>query len=159
MSKSIAMRKVNGRLDPVDYWAAEALDDLPDNKVLNATVTVARGMDADDEHRGALNFYHAGIGVLFDNIDGAGPGARWPTATHLRKFILAELGFYTAIPQRDGGIRKDVDSMAMNRMTLEDLRTCTELSQAKALEFWGWDPWEEWKRQHPLPTPKPGAPQ
>ena len=150
MSHKIAVEMRDGRLIGADAWAAEQIAALPRGVVYNAVVTVAR-RTADDEHAGTLRFYMAGINLLYDSVD-TGPGTPFPTPRHLRKHILRDLGFYVAIPQRDGAMRKDVDSMALDKMEFEDLKLCLELSRAYCVATWGFDPWEEWKRQHPLPA-------
>lgn len=156
MAKIIPVQKEidahgNVRLAPIDALADEQMRELPRGARLNASITVARNTP-EDEHMGTLRFYMAGINLLFDNVDGAGPGGQWPTARHLRQHILRELGFYVALPQANGTIRKEVESMALDKMELADLKTCLELSRAYCLRTWDYDPWEEWAKLHPLPA-------
>lgn len=139
----------NVRLAPVDALSEETMRGLPKGARLNLTITIAKANTRDDQHTRLLAKYHAGIKELYDNVDGAGIGLIWPTPTHLRREILRELGFYVAIPQANGGIRKEVDSMALDAMSFEDLQTCLELSRAYCLERWGFEPWGEYEAAHP----------
>lgn len=142
-------RTGNVRLAPADALSEDMMRELPRGARLNANVTVSRNT-REDEHMGTLRFYMAGINLLFENVDGAGPGGQWPTARHLRHHILRELGFYTAIPQANGAIRKEVESMALDKMELSDLKTCLELSRAFCEGEFSFDPWQVWADQHPM---------
>lgn len=161
MSKVIAVTvdylpNGNVRLAPADALADDQMRELPRGARLNANVAVARN-SPEDEHMGLLRLYHAGINTLYENMD-SGPGTDFPTPRHVRKEILNKTGFCTIIPQRDGGERRDPDSMAIDKMEVEDLKYCLELSQQYAVERWGFNPWDLWKELHPFPHPKPGVP-
>lgn len=144
----IAVLSQGGHLVPADAYAAEQIETLPRGARLNVQWTVARG-GRDDEHTGQLRFYHAGIGLLFERAIGYDTDT--PTPRHLRQRIMKEIGFYVAIPQANGTIRKDAESMAMDKMELEDLKICLELSRTYCVDHFGFDPWQEWAKLHPFP--------
>lgn len=166
MSKQIAVQvefHANGnvRLAPADSLAEDQMRELTKGARLNATITVSRNTP-EDEHMGTLRYFMAGINELYEAVGqgpDTGPGTAFPTPRHLRKHILRELGFYVAIPQANGAVRKEVDSMALDKMELADLKTALELSRAYCLGEWGVDPWDEWSKKHPLPQgTKPARP-
>lgn len=138
----IRVRVENGRLIALSAYDQELIDKLP----LGAIVAE---VDAEDATDGLRNFYMAGIGTLFENVDGCGPGKTWPTPTSLRKYILKEIGFAEAVVRVDG-VKWIPLSMARGEMTFQDLTTCLELSRAFVLDKWGFDPFEEWSEAKDL---------
>ena len=154
MSKTLFAEAVedgrgNIRLAPMDALSEETMRGLPKGARLNLTITIAKANTRDDQHTRLLSKYHAGISELYENVDGAGPGLVWPTKKHLRSEILRELGFYVAIPQIDGSVRKQVDSMALDAMEFDDLQVCFELTRTYVQDRWGFDPWQEYEDAHP----------
>lgn len=136
--ESVIVLVEGGRLVPADQYAQEMLAKLPLRKRLVATFDLA---DATDDLRAR---YMIGMKVLFDNVDGAGPGRRWPTVTSLRKHILVKIGFAEPLYRNDG-VKMIPLSMARGEMTHEDLAQCLELTRAYVVDTWGHDYWEEEK--------------
>ena len=154
MSKApIAVTVRDGRLVPADAYAAEQIDSLPRDTRLNATITVARS-GREGEQAGLLRLFHAGINLLFDNVDGAGPGGQWPTPRHLRREIFIGIGFFVEM-QLANGTRRDAESIALDKIDLEDFKYIFESCEAYVVKRWGWNPWQAWKEQNPLPGVKP----
>lgn len=142
-AETIAVRVHNGHLVADDPYSQELVDKLPAGRRLIAVV------DMEEPTDGLRNLYFAGLNTLFENVDGTGPGKTWPTANSLRKFILKEIGFAEAVIRVDG-VKWVPVSMARGEMSYGDLVTCLELSQAFALDRWGWNPWEQWKEAKEL---------
>jgi hypothetical protein len=134
---TIAVVVENGRLVPADQFAQELIGKLPLGRRLIAVVNMEEPTDQ------LRNFYFAGIGLLFQNIDGTGPGKTWPTANSLRKYILKEIGFAEPVIRVDG-VKWVPVSMARGEMSFEDMTTCLELSRAFVTDKWGWDAWADW---------------
>jgi len=142
-ANTIAVIVENGRLVPADQFAQELVDKLPAKRRLIAVVDLEEPTDQ------LRNFYMAGIGMLFDNVDGTGPGKTWPTQNSLRKYILKEIGFAEAVVRVDG-VKWIPLSMARGEMSFEDMTTCLELSRAFVVDKWGFDPWGEWSEAKEL---------
>lgn len=156
----IAVTVENGRLVPADVWAQDEIEKLPRGARFNAYLTLAKS-DVDDAHGQLLKKYMVGVNELFQRLPYTGPGTDFPTATHLRRHFLKELGFCEVWPQRDGTERREAHSMSRDKMSYEDLQVCFELTRTLVLgitrHVWGesYDPWLEYELLHP----KPGAPQ
>lgn len=152
----IAVMAVQGRLVPADVWAQEELLKLPAGTRFNAYLTIAKS-DPDDLHGQLLKKYMAGITELFHWLPNTGAGTDYPTANHLRRKILVELGFCDTWPQRDGSIRKEAHSMSRDHMSFEDLQVCFELTRAYSLVLTkhlggeSYDAWLAWELAHPKP--------
>lgn len=150
----IALEVRGGRLMPADAWAEEEIAKLPNGMRFNCYLTIAKSA-VDDEHGRLLTRYMAGIGELFDWMPNTGPGTDFPTATHLRREILKQIGFCETWPQRDGSIRKEAHSMAREKMSFEDLKICFELTRlyvgawTEHLTGERFDPWQRWEDEHP----------
>lgn len=142
----IRVRVDNGRLTAVSAYDQELIDKLP-------LGLIVAEMDTEDATDGVRNLYMAGIGTLFDNTDGCGPGKTWPTATSLRKFILKEIGLAEAVIRVDG-VKWVPVSMARGEMNYADLVTCLELSRAFCLDRFGFDPFEQWQEAKDLENQK-----
>lgn len=127
----------NGRLAAMDAYGQEAIDKLPRGRIFIEVLT-------EEPEDGVRAAYMAGIGVLFDNVDGAGPGGKWPTHDHLRREILRGIGFAEPIKRVDG-IKMEARSMARGRMTYEELMQVTELSRTYCFDRWGFDPFQSWQ--------------
>jgi len=137
----IAVRVENGRMVAFDAWAQEQIDKLPLGRIFIE-------IDTDEPEDGVRNLYMAGIGILFQNVDGAGPGGEWPTPDHLRREILREIGFAEPILRVDG-IKKEARSMARGKMSYEELVIVLEISRSYAVARWGFDPWQQWQDANP----------
>lgn len=132
----IAVRVENGRLSALDAFGQEQIDKLPLGRLFIE-------IDTEEPEDGVRNLYMAGIGVLFDNVDGAGPGGEWPTPNHLRREILREIGFAEPIMRVDG-IKKEPRSMARGHMTYDELVLVLEVSRAYCTARWKLDPFQSW---------------
>lgn len=145
----------DGHLVPSDAWAAEEVAKLPRGARFNCYLTLATA-DPDDEHGRLLSRYMTGIGELFDWLPNTGPGTAYPTANHLRKMILCELGFCHTHPQRDGSVRKEAQSMARDKMDFAELQVCFEMTRAyvgaytEAVAGSRFEPWERYENEHQL---------
>lgn len=135
----IAVRVEQGRLGALDAWAQEQIDKLPLGRLFIE-------IDTEEPEDGVRNLYMAGIGVLFQNVDGAGPGREWPTPIQLRREILREIGFTDPI-FRVNGIKKDPRSMARGQMSYDELVVVLEVSRAYCTARWGFDPFEAWTNE------------
>lgn len=150
----IAVEVRNGALAPADAFAQEEIDKLPRGARFHAYLTLAKSA-VDDEHGRLLTRYMAGIGELFDWLPNTGPGTEFPTATHLRKYILKELGFCEVWPQVDGSQRREAHSMSRDKMSFADLTVCMELTRAyvgaytEAVAGERFEPWERYEQEHP----------
>lgn len=142
----IGVRSENGKLVPIDPASQEAILKLRPFVIYHVVPEVPEGQR--EEHRQALGFYMAGIGLLADNLDDVGPGRKWPTKDHLRKHFLRALGYANPVYRRDGSYTTEPESMAMDAMPIEVLRELTEQSRAYAIETWGYDPWLSWSDEH-----------
>lgn len=131
-----------GKIVASDAWAQECIDKLPKGRFVIEP-------DLDEAEDGVRNLFMAGIGTLFENTDGCGPGKTWPTTTSLRKFILKEIGFAEAVIRVDG-VKWVPVSMARGEMTYADLQTCLELGRAFCIDHWGWDPFLQWQEAKDL---------
>ncbi len=131
----------NGRLVALSPFDQELIDKLP----LGAMVAE---MDTEDATDGARNFYMAGVGVLYANIDDVGPGRTFPTETHLRRHILRAIGFAEPIHRVDG-MKLEARSMARGRMEYDEIQKVLELSRVYTFERWNIDPWQMWEDEHP----------
>lgn len=132
----IAVRVENGRITALDAYAQEAIDKLPLGRIFIE-------IDQEEAEDGQRNLIMAGIGLLFQNVDGAGPGGEWPTPNHLRRFLLRAIGFAEPIHRVDG-IKLEARSMARGQMTYEELTIVLELMRAYCVDRWGFDPFETW---------------
>lgn len=132
----IRVKVDTGRLVAVSLFDQEQIDLLP-----LGVFTIEP--DVEDATDGLRNFYHAGIGLLFNNVDGTGVGKTWPTPNSLRKYVLKEIGFAEAVVRVDG-VKWVPLSMARGEMSYADLVTCLELSRAFVLDKWGFDAWADW---------------
>lgn len=137
----IRVRVENGRLTAISAADQEQIDKLP------LGVIVAE-MDTEDATDGARNFYMAGIGLLYSNIDDTGPGKTFPTETHLRRHILRATGFAEPIHRVDG-IKLEARSMARGAMEYDEIQRVLELSRVYTFERWNIDPWKLWEDEHP----------
>ncbi len=133
---SVTLMVENGRLVPADQHAQEMLAQLPLKKRLVGTFDLEEATDA------LRARYMIGMKALFENLDGTGPGKRWPTVTSLRKHILVKIGFAEPVYRADG-VKMVPLSMARGEMTFEDMTQCLELTRAHCVDTWGWDPWQE----------------
>lgn len=142
----IRVRVDTGRLVALSPFDQEIIDKLP----LGAIVAE---IDAEEATDGLRNFFFAGINLLYQNVDGTGPGKTWPTPDSLRKYVLKEIGFAEPVLRVDG-VKWVPLSMARNEMSFESMTMCLELSRAFALDKWGFDAWADWsdakdlERQH-----------
>lgn len=137
-----AVRVDNGRLVADGPYEQEQIDRLPKGRIFIEVDTEA----AED---GMRNMYMAGIGKLFDNVDGAGPGGKWPTDIQLRREILRGIGFAEPIKRVDG-IKMEARSMAKGRMTYDEYVKILELSRTYCFDRWGFDPWQDWQDEKDL---------
>lgn len=135
----IAVTVQNGRLTALDAYGQEQIDKLPVGRLFIE-------IDEEEPEDGLRNKYMAGIGLLFENVDGAGPGGEWPTPNHLRREILREIGFADPILRVDG-IKKEPRSMARGAMKADELAIVTELTRAYCVQRWGFDPIESWEQE------------
>lgn len=138
---SVTVLVVDGKLVPADQWAQERLAALPLKRRLEATFDLTEPVD---DLRAK---YMAGMNELFENIDGTGPGKRWPTMKTLRKHILVKIGFAEPLYRNDG-VKMIPLSMARGEMDYADLQQCLELTRAYVVDTYGWDPWEEHEDAH-----------
>lgn len=137
----IRVRVENGRLTAVSAADQEQIDKLP-------LGLIVAEIDTEDATDGARNFYMAGIGLLYANIDDVGPGRTFPTETHLRRHILRATGFAEPIHRVDG-IKLEARSMARGYMEYDEIQKVLELSRVYTFERWNIDPWALWEEQHP----------
>lgn len=135
----IAVRVEQGRLTALDAFGQEQIDKLPLGRLFIE-------IDEEEAEDGVRNLFMAGIGVLFDNIDGTGPGGEFPTPNSLRREILREIGFADPILRVDG-IKKEPRSMARGKMSYDELVVVLEVSRAYCVQRWGFDPFEAWKEE------------
>lgn len=131
----------NGRLTAVSAADQELIDKLP------LGIIVAE-MDTEDATDGLRNFYMAGIGVLYDSIDDAGPTKKFATETQLRRHILRAIGIADPLHRTDG-IKLEPRSMARDRMDYDELKHVLELSRFYVFDRWEIDPWQMWEDEHP----------
>lgn len=135
-----AVRVEQGRLVAFSIIDQEIIDKLPLGRIFVE-------VNEDDATDGLRNFYFAGINVLFDNVEGSGPGGEWPTPNHLRRFLLRQIGFCEPIFRVDG-IKQEPRSMARGMMTADEIKIVTELSRAYCVQRWGMDPWSLWESEN-----------
>lgn len=133
---SITVLVVDGKLVPADQWAQERLAQLPLKRRLEATFDLTEPVD---DLRAK---YMAGMNDLFENIDGTGPGRRWPTMKSLRKHILVKIGFAEPVYRADG-VKMVPLSMARGEMDYPDMVQCLELTRAYVVDTYGFDPWQD----------------
>lgn len=151
----IAVEIRGGRIMPADAWAEEEIAKMPNGTRFNAYFTLAKS-DVDDQHGRMLTRYMTGMSELFDYLPNTGPGTDYPTANHLRRMILCELGFCVTHPQRDGSVKKEAQSMARDKMDFEELSVCFEMTRTyvgaytEAVTGNRFEPWEKWEIEHPL---------
>ncbi len=126
-----AARIINGHVVGDDPWSQEVIDKLPPGRMVYEVFQE----EAEDGVRG---LYFAGINMLFQNVDGTGPGGEWPTPESLRREILREIGFTDPIFRVDG-IKKEPRSMARGRMQYDELVVVLEVSRAYCVSRWGFD--------------------
>jgi len=158
MSKSkeapIAVEVRSGALIPADAWAAEEIEKLPRGTRFHCYLTIAKSA-VDDEHGRLLSRYMTGMQEVFDYLPNTGPGTEYPTANHLRRMILCELGFCITHPQRDGSVKKEAQSMARDKMDFAELQVCFEMTRTyvgaytEAVTGKRYEPWQEWEDAHP----------
>lgn len=134
-----AARVENGRLVAFSIIDQEIIDKLPLGRIFVE-------VDEEEAEDGVRNKYMAAIGLLFENVDGAGPGGEWPTPNHLRRHILRSIGFAEPIFRVDG-IKQEARSMARGAMTYDELVMVTELSRAFCVDKFGFDPFEAWENE------------
>ena len=152
---AVEVQDVAGRrvMVPADAWAQEELAALPRGVRFHVYITIAKSA-VDDEHGRMLTRYMMGISELYDWLPNTGPGTEFPTATHLRRFILIELGFCETWPQRDGTVRRQAHSMARDHMSFEDLSACLEMTRTYVLAYTeavtgtAFEPWKRWEDEH-----------
>lgn len=137
----IMMRKERGHLVPIDAWALEQLDALPEGKDLSVRVTQPRSI-------GRLNWYWAGLGLLVENLDDE-DRAKWPNARKMHNAFLEALGYVEKIWRIDGSFRIQVDSIALDNMTEEEFAQLFENVRAMAVRLFGYDPWQVWMDERP----------
>jgi hypothetical protein len=158
-------RTGNIRLSPVDYVSEEAMRSLKRGKKYKVEVR-------EDRSRGDLNVYWAGIGLLVRNYSGPGgavcringrrydPRALWPTSRSYHEMLMKATGHmkkkYFIDRDKPGGIgwTEEVDSIALDNMEDEAFKNYCEMAAAITVELFDFDPFEEWKKQHPLPNAK-----
>ncbi len=133
-----AVRVENGRLIADGPWEQECIDKLPKSRLIIEVHT-------EEPEDGVRAIFMAGIKVLFDNIDGTGPGGKWPTPRSLRRDILKATGFSEPIVSRVDGYKLDARSMARGKMDYEELVAALELARVYCLEHWGFDPFQTWQ--------------
>ena len=149
----IAVEIRGGRIMPADAWAEEEIAKMPNGTRFNAYFTLAKS-DVDDQHGRMLTRYMTGMSELFDYLPNTGPGTDYPTANHLRRMILCEIGFCVTHPQRDGSVKKEAQSMARDKMDFDELQVCFEMTRTyvgaytEAVTGERWEPWEEWEKEH-----------
>lgn len=128
---------------PIDAWAEQQIQSFPEGQALAARVTKARAT-AQDEALGWLGKWWAGINLLHENTDD--PERRWPTPRHLHNEILKELGYFTRIIRADG-YKDEPESVAVDKMEMEDRVYLQEQARTYCLGRWDFDPWAAWERQ------------
>lgn len=134
-----AARVENGRLVAFSIVDQEIIDKLPLGRIFIE-------VNEEEQEDSVRNKFMAAIGLLFENVDGAGPGGEWPTPNHLRRFILRSIGFAEPIFRVDG-IKQEARSMARGAMTFDELVMVTELSRAFCVEKFGFDPFTMWEEE------------
>ena len=135
----ILMRKEQGRLVPIDAWAAEQLDAIPNGKDLSVRVTQSRS-------RGKLNLWWAGLGLMVDNLPDH-QRDMWPTARALHEALLESMGFVHKLWRIDGTYRVQVDSIALDNMDEEEFSEVFERGRAICMQIAGYDPFETWVQE------------
>lgn len=135
----ILMRKERGHLVPIDAWAAEQLDALPEGKDLSVRVAQSRS-------RGKLNLWWAGLGLMVENLP-EHQQRMWPTARALHEALLEALGFVHKLWRVDGTFRIQVDSIALDNMEEEEFNEVFERGRALCVAICGYDPFETWVQQ------------
>ena len=157
---AVEVQDVAGRrvMVPADAWAQEDMAALPRGVRFHVYITIAKSA-VDDEHGRMLTRYMTGISELYDWLPNTGPGTDFPTANHVRKYILREIGFCEQHPQRDGTVKRTALSMQRDKMEFADLQICFELTReyvgrwTEELTGERFEPWEKWELEHPPGTP------
>lgn len=135
----IFMQVENGRLVPVDAWAAEQVDALPRGKPLAVRVTTPRSL-------GRLNWWWAGLGLMVDNLTDE-KRSMWPTARHMHEALLEAMGFVHRLYRIDGTFKTVPDSVAFENMEEEEFKEVFERGRALCIHIAGYDPFEVWMEQ------------
>lgn len=138
----ILMRKEAGRLVPIDPWAREQIDALPEGKDLHVRASERRT-------HGLNGLYWAGLGLLVDNFDEA-DAKMWRTSKRLHKTLLCELGYVERIYRIDGTFTEQADSVAFDEMDEADFKELFEHVRAMVVKRWRYDPWDLWKANRDL---------
>lgn len=132
----ILMRCEQGRLVPIDAWAAEQVDALPRDKDLTVRVTTSRS-------NGRLNLWWAGLGLMVENLPDE-KRKMWPSARKMHHALLEAMGYVERIYRIDGTFRTEVDSVAFENMEEDEFIELFERGRALCIEIVGFDPFELW---------------
>lgn len=137
----ILMRKERGHLVPIDAWAMEQLDAIPEYKEVAVTVSEERS-------RGSLNLWWAGLGLLVSNLNDE-DDHRFPTSRRLHEAFLEDLGYVEKVYRVDGSFTLRAMSVALDNMEEADFKILMERAAKIAIEYFGYDPWQTWKDARP----------
>lgn len=148
----ILVQRKGNHLVGIDEWSSEQLEAYPEGVTLNCKLTRSTAT-GDDPERAWLRFWWAGINLLHNNIED--PKREFPTPDHLKRRIMEDLGFYSVI-QRIDGIKKDADSISLDKMDQTDRDYLLELARTHCLSEWGWDPWQTWADEQDLKKQRGG---
>lgn len=162
--KSIRVTRTNDlRLAPADAYSQELINGLKPGKTYKVEIK-------EDRSRGTLNLYWAGVGLLVNNYSGPGggliqvngrrynPAALWPTSRKYHQMLMKATGHVERVYWIDrslpGGIgwRDEVDSIALEAMEEDEFNAYFEQAQAITFSLFDWNPWDQWKLDHPLPN-------
>lgn len=140
MSRSpIAMEKRGGRLVPIDAYASEQVDLLPEGKTLSVRVSVmtAKGKTEREGNRGLM---WAGINLLADNTD----SVLLNSPRKAYEYMLTALGYVRPRFRIDGSY--DMIPMSTSEEAMDDSEhaLCLERMRAWSVQHLGVDYWQSW---------------
>lgn len=138
-----------GALRPADAYAQEQIDILSgSNHTYVARLSKLTGPYR-EEREGLRGLWWAGCGLLAENSDTPG----YLTKRGVSDMILTKLGMVR--PSLRGKRIPEPVSLAENAgVDDEEFAIIMEMAQAFVVAKFGWNPWDEWKKQHPLPAMK-----
>ncbi len=142
--EGITVRVERGGLFPLDAYGQEQIDKLPPGEYV-ARLSKMTGRYR-EEREGLRGLWWAGCGLLAENNDVPG----YQTKRGASDMILTKLGMVR--PSLKGKRIPEPVSLAEDAgIDDEEFKIIMEMAEAFVLAKFGWSPWEEWKKQHPLP--------
>lgn len=139
---AIMMRKWRGHFVPVDTYAQQQVDEIPEGKDLSvrASVMSSTGKTQREGNRG---LWWAGLQMLAENSD----DLEYDDKRKAHETILRALGYVRPRYRVDNTVEYIPISTAEDAMDDDEFSILMERAEALIYAKFGWSPWGSWKAE------------